>query len=236
MSERFFSETPIDGEEAMLAGAEAHHLMHVMRASPGDRVTLFDGSGAEFDAQVQLLTRRDATLSILNRREIDREASCDLSLGVALPKGDRQKVLVEKLTELGVASLTPLVTERSIAEPKVGALDKLRRHVIEACKQCGRNRLMRINAPARLEDFLASDWGDSQRLFAHPEGQGIDAFLAQSVRKVCTIGPEGGFSDQEVDMAVSNDWKIISFGPRVLRIETAAIAMAAIADNNLAPG
>src|SRR4051795_3792748 len=148
MSERFFSPYPISGGGMMLDGPEAHHLLHVMRASVGDEVILFDDTGAEFKATVETLRRTDAELRIIERREIDRELPFELIVGVALPKGDRQKWLVEKLTELGVTALVPLITEPSIAVPSDSAVDRLRRAVIEAAKQCGRNRLMQI-APSQ---------------------------------------------------------------------------------------
>src|SRR4051795_12399718 len=125
MSERFFSPYPISGGGMMLDGPEAHHLLHVMRAAVGDEVTLFDGSGAEFRATVQTLRRTDAELRIIERREVDRELPFELMVGVALPKGDRQKWLVEKLTELGVTALVPLITERCVAPPPTTVLDRL---------------------------------------------------------------------------------------------------------------
>src|SRR6185369_1356862 len=159
MSERFFSPHPISAGGMMLDGPEAHHLLHVMRASVGDEVTLFDGSGAEFRATVVTLRRADAELRIVERNEIDRELPFALVVGVALPKGDRQKWLVEKLTELGVTTLVPLVTERSVAQPAAAAVDRLRRYVIEAAKQCGRNRLMKIAEPKLWNDWISGDCG-----------------------------------------------------------------------------
>src|SRR4029079_19072788 len=155
MSERFFSPHPISAGGMMLDGPEAHHLLHVMRASVGDEVTLFDGSGAEFKATVVTLRRTDAELRIVERNEIDRELPFALVAGVALPKGDRQKWLVEKLTELGVTTLVPLITERSVAQPNESALERLARSVIEAAKQCGRNRLMAISQPQSWDDWIA---------------------------------------------------------------------------------
>src|SRR5690606_38530053 len=114
MSERFFVETPIAAETAQLTGPEVQHLAKVMRAKVGDEVTLFDGSGAEFRAQIERLGRSEAELRILERREVDRELPRELTLAVALPKGDRQQFLVEKLTELGATRLVPLVTRRGV--------------------------------------------------------------------------------------------------------------------------
>lgn len=228
MPERYYCETPIQRDRVVLEGAEARHMIRVMRAKPGDRVTLFDGSGAEFEAELLDSARHEATLAVLSRVEVDRESSRRLTLGVALPKGDRQKVLVEKLTELGVAALTPLLTARSVAAPKESGLEKLRRQVIEASKQCRRNRLMRIEEPTPLTDFLARDWGVADRLIAHPYDGEVRAPESLSGIVVVAVGPEGGFDDSEVALARERGWHARSLGPRILRVETAAIALAAL--------
>ena len=110
MSDRYFVDEPISPGSVVLAGPEAHHLIHVMRAAPGLRVVLFDGSGAEFTAVVQKVGRNEVQLSVLSREEVNRELPLDLTLAVALPKGDRQKWLVEKAVELGVTRIVPLRT------------------------------------------------------------------------------------------------------------------------------
>src|SRR5688500_2920803 len=132
MSERFFSNQPISGDRAELTGDEARHLTSVMRAKIGDEVVLFDGSGEEFSATVTTIRKNAVELAIAERREISRELPFSLTLAVALPKGDRQKWLVEKATELGVTRIVPLSTERGVAQPVDSALDRLRRSVIEA--------------------------------------------------------------------------------------------------------
>ena len=114
---------------------------------------LWDGSGAEFSAKVAQIGRSSVDLEVRQRHEIDRELSFSLTLGVALPKGDRQRWLVEKCTELGTTCLVPLITERGVAQPVEKALSRLERTVIETCKQCGRNRLMEIAPPSSLEAF-----------------------------------------------------------------------------------
>jgi 16S rRNA (uracil1498-N3)-methyltransferase len=234
MSERFFSPRPITAGGMMLDGPEAHHLLHVMRAAVGDEVTLFDGSGAEFRATVETLRRTDAELRIIERREIDRELPFELVVGVALPKGDRQKWLVEKLTELGVTILVPLITERSIAQPAAGALDRLRRSIIEAAKQCGRNRLMNIAEPQAWNTWIttacpASSDGEppaTRRLIADPAGLPLrDLDHSQLAPTQLAIGPEGGLTDAEVAVATTSGWQSVSLGPRILRVETAAIAL-----------
>ncbi len=247
MADRFFVSEPVVGPAAVLAGAEAHHLIHVLRATPGLEVTLFDGSGAEFAARVTRLGRSDVELSIVERREPDRELAVRVTLGVALPKQDRQRWLVEKVVELGVGRVVPLTARRAVAQPSPEALNRLQRVVIEASKQCGRNRLMEI-APgqtpaeffpaftARLEfaGWLipvechsrrpwhshkpprrprATRW-KSRKRFAiaqriSPANQSPPSEISLAV------GPEGGFTSDEVAAAGSHGWQMVDLGNRI---------------------
>ena len=227
MSERYYCDHPIQGDCATLAGSEAHHLLHVMRATLGEQVTLFDGSGVEFRAEITSTSRSGAELAILDRVDVDRELPFHLTVAAALPKGDRQKWLVEKLTELGVSRLVPLVTTRSVAEPTFGATTRLQRSVIEACKQCGRNRLMTIAESTPWEKLVGIE-GCASRWLAHPTGMPLSSQpSAFEGGIVIAVGPEGGFSDQEVEFARNSGWHIVSLGTRILRVETAAVALAA---------
>jgi 16S rRNA (uracil1498-N3)-methyltransferase len=228
MADRYYLEQPITEQKALLDGAEAHHLIHVLRAKSGSRVTLFDGSGAEFTAEISKVSRSSVELDVIERLEIDRELPFDLTIAVALPKGDRQRWLVEKAVELGVGRIVPLRTERSVAQPVDKALTRLRRSVIEASKQCGRNRLLRIEPPQDWPDFVTAETSASCRLLAHP-GCGEELPCRQISEDVLlAIGPEGGFTDAEVELAVAAGWQPVSLGPRILRIETAAITLAAL--------
>jgi 16S rRNA (uracil1498-N3)-methyltransferase len=245
MPDRFFHPSPIDQDAVSLDGAEAHHLIHVLRAKPGLEVTLFDGGGAEFSVRVERVERSAVGLRILERRDIDRELPVHITLGVALPKGDRQRWLVEKATELGVARLTPLITERGVAQPTGEARRRFTRTVIEASKQCGRNRLMQIAEPLEWRVFVAGAGGRRQgasgakldqpdsvaRFFAHPGGASAMADFAGELRGAheiaLAVGPEGGFTDAEAQVAIDAGWRQIDLGPRILRVETAALAMVA---------
>jgi 16S rRNA (uracil1498-N3)-methyltransferase len=235
MSERFYSTTPIIADRATLEGPEAHHMLHVMRAAIRDQVTLFDNSGAEFPAVIENLARATVGLRIVERLEIDRELPFPLTLGVALPKGDRQKWLVEKLTELGVTTLVPLETARGVAQPTDSARERLERFVIEAAKQCGRNRLMRIAKPQAWDHWLSQVQApiaggprppEERRLLAHPSGGHLSNLdLTDSLPTYLAIGPEGGLTDAEVAAAQSAGWQSVTLGPRILRVETAAVAL-----------
>jgi 16S rRNA (uracil1498-N3)-methyltransferase len=171
MSERFFVETPISGSQIALTGDEARHLAAVMRAAVGDKLTVFDGLGQEYLCRIVRIAKATIDCEVLEARQPQREAAVRLTLAVALPKGDRQKYLVEKLTELGVARLLPLLTERGVAEPVDNALIRLRRGVIEASKQCRRNQLMEILAPQQSKAFFAQTPTLALRILAHPGGR-----------------------------------------------------------------
>lgn len=224
MSRRFYSSSPIEAPLALLSGQEARHLSQVMRAKTDEVVFLFDGSGAEFRGQIREVRRDEVEIEILERLEPQRETEWPLTLAVALPKGDRQKVLVEKCTELGVAELIPVQTLHGVAQPNPQAVRRLQRAVIEASKQCGRNRLMRVGEPQRFTQVVART-KPSLRLLADPAGDRWDVQLTGPA--LIAVGPEGGFADGELEQARQHGWQIRSLGPRILRVETAALAMAA---------
>jgi 16S rRNA (uracil1498-N3)-methyltransferase len=231
MSNRFFI-AAVDGERAVLERGEAHHLAQVMRAQIGTEVVLFDGSGCEYAARVTRMGRSEVHLQIHERRETDRELDKRITLAVALPKGDRQRWLVEKAVELGVAGLVPIHTRRGVAQPAERALRRLERAVIAASKQCGRNRLMEIGAASTLEEYVASASPDSARLIADPSGEEVslpfpgDRPVAAETRDYqLLIGPEGGFTSDELELARGQGWRTINLGPRILRVETAALAL-----------
>lgn len=229
MTRRFYVASRISGLRAELEGSEARHLAQVLRARPGDCVTLFDGSGYEFDARLAQVRRERAQLEILASRVVDRELPHPLTLGVALPKGPRQGWLVEKCVELGVTSLVPLRTARGVAEASERSLIRLRRAVIEASKQCGRNRLMEIAPPRGLAEFFETQPADARGWIAHPApgalplGNRLAELQAQPV--FVAVGPEGGFAPEEIPP--SGEGSLLSLGPRILRIETAACLIAA---------
>ena len=229
MSKRFFVDQPITQDAAELTGTEAEHVVKVLRGKVGDLVTLFDGGGAEFPARITAIGRSSVALAVLARYDVSRELATEVTLGVALPKGDRQRWLVEKAVELGVSRLVPLITERGVAEPNEATIGRLRRYVIEAAKQCGRNRLLQVHTPQRLDEFSGRACRVALRLLAHagPDAAPLAELPASGPEHAvdCAVGPEGGFTDEE--LAAADGWQRVSLGPRILRVETAAITMAA---------
>jgi 16S rRNA (uracil1498-N3)-methyltransferase len=229
MSERFFITTQPTESRALLEGDEARHLTRVLRAKIGDTVSLFDGRGHEWPARVAAIGRDRVELDAGQPRVDSPTHGIPLTLAVALPKGDRQKWMVEKLTELGASRLVPLETTRGVAEATASAQARLERVVIEACKQCGRNTLMEIAAGRPLDRLLAEVPAGACVMIAHPGGRPLDAAAVPTTATeiVTLIGPEGGFTDEELTTADRAGVIRISLGPHILRVETAAIALAA---------
>ncbi len=171
--------------------------------------------------------RKVVELSVLARRSTSGELPIFVSLVVALPKGERQRYLVEKAVELGTGRLQPVETQRSVVQLAPRALQRLARTVVEASKQCGRSRLMEIAQPLSWDEMLARTQQDRQgeKLLAHPGGKALNPPAALGAQAVTiAIGPEGGFSEDEVDRARAHSWKVVDLGPNLLRVETAAIA------------
>lgn len=228
MSERFFLRAAPRSGRAALDGEEARHLARVLRARVGDEVRVFDGRGGEWSGRVVEIGRDEVILEVGSPLAVEVPVGL-LTLGVALPKGERQRWLVEKITELGVARLVPLVTQRGVAEATPAARERLRRGVIEACKQCGRNTLLEIGEPATVTEACAAmrAVGGSVVLCA-PGGPPLDvAGLSAAAAVLALIGPEGGFTAEEATAATAAGAVRAGLGPHVLRVETAAVAIAA---------
>jgi 16S rRNA (uracil1498-N3)-methyltransferase len=225
LADRFFCpDSPVDARVA-LEGDEARHLAKVRRVGVGECVELFDGRGSTHRAEVIAIGRDRVDLVVRETTFRDRSGACSLTLATAVPKGDRFDWLVEKATELGVDRLVPLVSERSTVDPRTAKLERLRRTIIEASKQSRRDWLMEIEAPVSVAKVFNA-FADSTRLIAHPGAPGIVSFRPRlaGATAVLAIGPEGGFSDAEVELAGSKGWLKVGLGQTVLRIETAALA------------
>lgn len=233
MPNRFYLADLSEAGSAILEDLEAHHLIHVLRASPGDIVELFNGAGLVASAQIVSLHKRDAKLQILGSHR-EEPSPRQIIVATAVPKGDRFDWLIEKATELGVTRIIPLRTARSVVDPRESKLEKLRQTVIAACKQSGRNHLLELESTTTWSDFVTRELGQAACYIAHPgpTTRSASASLWDGKSSILfAIGPEGGFTEEEVELAVGHGAKPISLGPRILRIETAALALAACAGN-----
>jgi 16S rRNA (uracil1498-N3)-methyltransferase len=230
MAERFYVNCDLRPGPVTLDGPEAHHLAVVCRLRPGDRVRLFNGDGREYAALVREAGKRRVELEVTGAERPERELPFRLGVAAPLPKGDRAQFLLEKLTELGAASFTPLQTARSVVHPREAKLDKLQRHVIEASKQCGRNVLLEVGPLTDWAEFCRREGLPRRRLLAHP-GTGLPGPAGEDI--VVAVGPEGGFTEEEVELARAAGWQVVGLGPRILRVETAALVMAILASGSV---
>lgn len=227
MSQRFYCPAPpVDGVYRLDAD-EAKHLARVCRKVAGDVVELFDGRGFATLARIVEVGKDAAKLAAEGGPLPGREAGCLVEIATAVPKGDRFDWLVEKAVEMGVARVVPLTTDRSVVDPRGSKLERLRRTVVEASKQCGRGRLMELASPEALSEYLGRPEG--LRLVADPAGDPPHAWptipAGSTVRLV--IGPEGGLTDEETAQARAAGWTPVRFAAAILRVETAAVAGAA---------
>lgn len=226
MANRFYTNLPLGPGEVTLTDAEAHHLAHAARRRVGDRVTLFNGDGNDYRAAVAEVAKKSVTLTIDAVEPAGRETPFPVWVAAALPKGDRADYLVEKLTELGVHTIVPLRTARSVVEPRDAKLDRLRRAAVEACKQCGRSVLPTITELTDFPALLALPGLPAWRAVAHPLPGAVRLPSVTARGGVVAIGPEGGLTEAEVAEAIAAGWVALSLGPRIQRVETAAACVA----------
>jgi 16S rRNA (uracil1498-N3)-methyltransferase len=227
LPDRFYCPTCPNGGRVSLDGDEARHLALVTRHKTGDRVEIFDGRGTAYEAEVLRIDKDRVALAI-SAAVHETPPPCAITLATAVPKGDRFDWLVEKTAEIGVERLVPIVTERSVVDPRPAKLDRLRRRAIETAKQCGRSRLLEIDPPIAYSELLQHATA-AHRLMAHPGGLVATCWLGSSrpASVVVAIGPEGGFTDEETALAKTAGWTTIGLGPYRLRIETAGVAVCA---------
>jgi 16S rRNA (uracil1498-N3)-methyltransferase len=227
VSNRFYCPEPPREGRFRLDADESRHLLRVCRHQVGDRVALFDGSGLSYVARVVEIGKDAAWLEAEGGATVEPPPPCLIEIGVAAPKGDRFDWLVEKSVELGVSRVEPLLAERSVVDPRGSKLDRLRRTIVEASKQSGRSRLMDMGAPSRLKAFLERPEG--LRLLADPAGDAPERWPSIVRGEVVrlAVGPEGGFTEAERELALELGWRPIRLAGNILRIETAAVAGAA---------
>lgn len=242
---RFFVDLPLVSGARFALPTEAARHVQVRRLQPGDEITLFNGQGGQWQARVAAMHRRDVEVTVDAHEAFEREAAQRIHLAVGIFSVDRMDWLVEKATELGAASLTPVVMARSnVATARIEKrLPRWRAINISASEQCGRNRLMTIHPPASWAQFLQA-LPDGRRWLLAPQGGDARALpFAAPTTGVSAItllsGPEGGLTSAETNAALAHGFSAVSLGPRILRAETAPLALlgllawpAAPADNS----
>lgn len=221
------------GQEVPLPQAEAHHAAHVLRRRAGDLVELFDGDGGRALARLKLVRRGEVLATVEEVRPRLARPVPILRLGVAVPKGNRLDWLLEKATELGVASLAPLALERSVSGGDALSAAKRRRwtaRCIAAAKQSGADFLPAIEDPLSLQDFLAGAiggiglYGDLSAS-AVPVAAALRDRAGQAGTYYIVVGPEGGLTDAERQALDGAGFGAVRLGRTILRVETAAVAL-----------
>ena len=234
MTARIYTDQALTpGISISLPPVAARHVQ-VLRFQPGNTLTLFNGQGeveGQYVTTIQSMGRSDVQVTVDSFVATQREAECAVHLAVGMPANERMDWLVEKATELGVASIQPLMTERSVLRLSGERADKKRAHwqgiAIAACEQCGRNRVPVIHAPVSLGDWLKKqDAADHVRLLLSLQSDTQPLTKAVGASKTMTFlsGPEGGLSTAEENLALANGFSPASLGRRVLRSETAPLA------------
>lgn len=233
---RFYCPTPLAAHQTIdLPDELAHHAVRVLRLRAGSDITLFDGAGGEYPATLDLQGRQAiARLGAHHAREA--ELAVRITLAQGLPASGKMDWIVEKAVELGVHALVPLLSRRSPPQPEGARLEKRLQHwqriAQAAAEQCGRNRLMQIAPPLPSATFLQQAADDRQPvLLCHPEGNDTLSSALQPPPTALTlmVGPEGGWDDAELLAADRAGVRRIRFGARVLRTETAGLALVAAA-------
>ena len=230
---RFYA--PIENfnnQNVTLSLEETRHLRDVLRLRENAEIHVFDGIGKEFLCSVEKISKKETALKIL--KEVSPtapESKLDLTLAVALLKGEKFDLVIQKAVELGVKRFVPLNTIRADVKIKDDEkkLERWRKIIVDATKQCGRAALMEIGAPVDFGDFISSA-NDTKILFAEKGGESFSEIKAAK-NITAMIGSEGGWEDSEIENAREKGFQIITFGGRILRAETAAISVASVLQN-----
>jgi 16S rRNA (uracil1498-N3)-methyltransferase len=231
MARLFVVSKDLGGTRLTLAGEGHRYLTRVLRLGTGEKVDLFDGLGLEIAATIVRAGSRDLTLELGDRRQVSRRSTPPVTLLMGLPRAERMDLVVQKATELGAARVVPVRAARSAAgqQGRPARWEKIAR---EAARQCGRADLLEISAVLPLAMAIAGIDPDSTRIVPWEEAPGarpLGQSLPPSPHAVSVlIGPEGGLTTDEVELATGAGFQVVTLGPRILRTETAAIATLAV--------
>jgi 16S rRNA (uracil1498-N3)-methyltransferase len=232
MTIRLFVDSPLGtGRTLALPACAARHAQ-VRRVQPKDALLLFDGSGAEWPAEVVAVGRSEVTVLLGPAHEVDRELPWPVTLAVGMPANDRMDLLVEKATELGVARIQPLVCERSVLRPAGERALRKRDHwqaiAVAACEQSGRGRVPVVERVVNLTAWLAALQPGGQRLLLSPRSGAVPLRAVTVAEALWALsGPEGGLTAGEEDAARAAGFTPVGLGARVLRADTAPLALLA---------
>lgn len=222
-----------NGADVRLPDEAAHHAARVLRLAVGDAVTVFDGHGGEFEARITRIDKSEVAVKTGIHLAIERESPLNVMLAQGMSSGDRMDYTLQKAVELGVWSLQPLATERSVVklspERAIRRTEHWQNLVRASCEQCGRNRIPEVAAPLRVDQWLASlprvPAQDEKRLLLSPlSSVSLRNMGSFGGRVILLAGPEGGLAPAEIQVAEACGFVSVRMGPRVLRTETAGLA------------
>jgi 16S rRNA (uracil1498-N3)-methyltransferase len=212
----------------LIEGAAAAHMVRVLRLRVGDPLTAFDGHGGEYPAKIAALGKGTVLIQAGAHHAIERESPLPVTLVQGISRGERMDWVMQKATELGVCRIVPLITERTVVRLDERQVESRLRHwraiVVGACEQCGRNRVPEVTGPTTLDRYLAVP-SSERRLVLSPAGTlRVQELDRGGAALALLVGPEGGLTQAEQQLAHEGGFVPLRLGPRVLRTETAAIA------------
>ncbi|NQT25104.1 16S rRNA (uracil(1498)-N(3))-methyltransferase [candidate division KSB1 bacterium] len=224
----------VQDNQLIILGDELHHLARVKRKRIGDIIQVVDGCGKAYESEILEISKSEAQCKILSRQSGMGEASISLTVVQGVLKGDRFDWFVEKATEIGIRRIIPLTCERAVLNPGSNKVMRWNRIALSAMKQCGRCVLPEVTEPATMEEALTSGSEYPIQLIAHAGESSHPSSMVMKVNAqpnpqiMILVGPEGGFTDEEVALAVEQGFAPVSLGPRRLRAETAGIVFSTL--------
>jgi 16S rRNA (uracil1498-N3)-methyltransferase len=229
MQRYFVSTQQITAESIQITGNDVHHLKNVMRARVGDQVICCDGQGTDYFVEIQQIHSQYILCRILQRLPSQGEPKTEIILAQSLPKGDKFEMILQKGTEIGAVSFLPFISKRTVVklDQKKSAkkVERWQRIVKEAAEQAHRGRIPDLVAPRSWQELLTEIKNVDLALIAYEKGgQPLQRLLIPSVSRILLIvGPEGGFTEQEIAEATAMGAHALTLGPRILRTETAPL-------------
>ncbi len=226
---RIYTDQPlVTGSQAVLGPQETRHLVQVLRLKKGAEITLFNGDGHDYPALLEVCSKKQAVAEVLSKSQQESPPPLAIHLGIGVSRGERMDFALQKSVELGVSTITPLFTERSVVQLQGERLQKRIQHwrqvVISACEQSGRKRLPDVHEPAALDRWIQTEDNTYALLLDHRSTSSMSDLDPPADKVRLLIGPEGGLSEEERGQARSSGFRGVRLGPRVMRTETAPLA------------
>ena len=216
------------GEQITLEEAPSHHLRHVLRLRAGDRVILFDNGGDEYSATLTRIFKQGVEAAIGEKLRHEADAALSIHLLLGLSRGERMDFALQKATELGVTRITPVISKRCVVKldekKRANRMAHWRKVIVNACEQSGRCRLPLIDEPQEIPTAISRQDSELALLLDHRTTQSLAQIPPPKSSVSILIGPEGGLSPEERDLAVQHGFKGLRLGPRIMRTETAPLA------------